>query len=211
MRAIMYPARGNSSVELSETKSDQQGRYSLRGAHAARRPLGDDRLQIRSRRGTFAGAARRSEALELRSRGGILLIHPFDGDRTGLDLVMDSRPQGPGNEVLRNDESSAISPDLLNLERAIKLARRICESQPGAQTQDEKDAAYDLFPSESLIKSCLAVEAKHRGTRTAIGAMHWIMRMAAMNSHNPATAARERLTIVLRDHYTATRGRRHAD
>ncbi len=78
------------------------------------------------------------------------------------------------------------------------------KASAAAQTQQQKDAAHDLFPSALLIKSCLAVEAKHRGTRTAIGAMHWIMRMAAMNSHNPATAARERLTIVLRDHYTAS-------
>ena len=33
--------------------------------------------------------------------------------------------------------------------------------------------------------------------------MHWIMRMAAMNSDNPATAARDRLISVLRDHYAA--------
>ena len=205
VQVLMYPPRGNSIVHFSQTKSDQEGRYSLR----APIPLED---LVMTTEVKFAAGGERLEVKPAdprfwnsRSRGGTLLIHPFDGDRTGLDLVMDTRQQGPDNDVLRKDESSALSPDLLNLEREIKLARDpYVKASADAQTQEQKDAAYDLFPSKSLIDRCLVVEAKHRGSRTGIGAMHWIMRMAAMNSQNPATQARERLIMVLRDHYIAT-------
>ncbi len=204
VRLLISPPPGNSFINLSETKSDQDGRYSVR----APIPLEDLVLMTEVK---FAAGGEQLEVQPAdpklwssRSQRGMLRIHPFDGDRTGLDLVMDTRQQGPGNEVLRKDESSAISPDLLNLERAIKLARdAYVKASAAAQTQEQKDRAHDLFPSESLIERCLVVEAKHRGTRTAIGAMHWIMRMAAMNSQNPATAARERLITILHDHYIA--------
>ena len=93
---------------------------------------------------------------------------------------------------------------MLALEREIKLARdAYLKANQNAQSQEQRDLAHDLFPGQALVDRCVALEAKHRGSRTAIGAMHWIMRMAAMNSDNPATAARARLISVLRDHYLA--------
>ncbi len=198
----MPPHGGNAYLDLGQTKTDQEGRYS------ARVPIPLEHLIVTTD-GQFGADGEPLQirptdpmAWSARSQFGMLMIDQVDGDRKGLDCVLVPRGRPPANAA-RAEAAKGVSPDLLALERAIKTARdAYVQAQNTAQTQEQKDASYDLFPSKALIDRCMVVEAKHRGSRTAIGAMHWIMRMAAMNSQNPATAARKRLMMVLRDHYT---------
>jgi beta-lactamase regulating signal transducer with metallopeptidase domain len=202
LRLSMPPHGGNAYVNLGQTKTDQEGRYSVRT------PIPLEHLVITTD-GQFGADGQPLQIRPLdpmvwsaRSQFGMLMIDQVDGDRTGLDCVFVPAGRPPANAA-RAEAAKGVSPDLLALERAIKNARdAYVQAQSTAQTQEQKDAAYDLFPSKSLIDRCMVIEAKHRGSRTAFGAMHWIMRMAAMNADNPATAARERLIMVLRDHYT---------
>ncbi len=204
VQLLIPPEGGNAYLDVGQTKTDSEGRYSI----AAPIPLQQlivttqsqfnpdgTRLQLRpaAGKGWSSGSA-----------FGMLVIDQFDGDRNGLDGVLAPEGRRSDEEPSRTDEASAVSPDLLALEREIKIARdAYLKANQDAQSQEQRDRAYDLFPGNALIHRCLALEAKHRGSRTAIGAMHWIMRMAAMNSDNPATEARARLISVLRDHYLA--------
>ncbi len=204
VRLMIPPQGGNSYLNLGETRTDPQGHFSLQA------PIPLEQLIVTTDT-QFGANGQRLEVrpvdfkvFSTRSQFGMLTIRQFDGDRAGLDCVLAPVPQQPDLQAARTEEATKVSPDLLELERGIKTARdAFVKASDSAQTQEEKDLAYNLFPGQDLINRCMELESKHRGTRTAIGAMHWIMRMAAMNSDNPATAARVRLISVLRDHYMA--------
>ena len=131
------------------------------------------------------------------------MIKHFDGDRTELDCVLVPRISDPAQSLPKQKRAASRRTCLLSNARSSSPRDAYVKANQAAQTQEERDLASDLFPGKFLIDRCMVIEAKHRGSRTAIGAMHWIMRMAAMNSNNPSTPARDRLIMVLRDHYVA--------
>ena len=145
--------------------SDKDGRYALR----LPLPLEDLLLTAQSYTGPDAkGTAiwpvdpkhRRS-----RNHPGSLQIHPVDGPRSGLDWVIVPRGERPGGERTQaaepDEQDAGVAPELLALEREIAAAPPL--------------PAAGLDPNPDLIRRCLEFEAKHRGTRAGLGALHHVL------------------------------------
>ena len=154
VRLMSLPQGGNSYLNLGETKTDPGGRYSMRAPIPLEHLILSADVQFRADGERLEVRPADPKAWSARSQFGMLTIKQFDGDRTGLDCVLVPAGRRPDAEAARAEESIGVSPDLLALEREIKTARdAYVKARDAAQTQDQKDVAHGLFPSESLTSS----------------------------------------------------------
>lgn len=195
VRLEIPPNLSNSFINLCSAETDDQGRYSLDVPF----PLETAELCGAGVMTGPDGKYWEIQPVTVRQDGGERRWHRLNrylGETLTVDWVMVSRDQDRRTKPVELNSVAAEWQPLGKLEREIAAALDAYRAAPDEQTKAE------LNPSRRMVGRCLAFEAEHRGTRLAIGALHYIMRVAAMStSDQDINAARDTAVQILDEHY----------
>lgn len=122
-----------------------------------------------------------------------------------------------GSVVLKNVTEDignldwVLKPDKEQPPRRSPAKEKLPTPQPGdavlAKLQSEIDAAHKRGedPRLTLLERCFEIENENRGSRAAIGALHFVMRAGATTPEQSVIDGRERAARLLREHYLGHR------
>ena len=178
---VLIPPRiSRSYVRLCRVDTDDAGHYELQV------PFPVDVMHIScygcDEDGNFVHARPVSaDASDI--HGAHKVLKHYVGESITIDWVLPSKRKPSGRNQLKPVTDPAWRP-LAELEAEIK------------KMMDARDD-----PRESMTDRCLEFEAQHRGTRMAIGALHFVTRAKATSSSRKPHNACLRAIEVMKDHY----------
>lgn len=195
------PRRSLSYITLNSASSNAEGRYQL----AAPFPCETVSLNGGGARGPD-GEYWVAVPLEHDGTTGnrMKVLERYVGSPMTVDWVMvkdeehrKRNRRGQPNSTDGEYAGEKIWGPLAQLEREIAAAQ---DAYRKLKSNDERDR---LDPRYVMVNRCLEFEAQHRGTRLAVGALHYVMRAAATSTGPIVEDARLRAIEILAQHYVA--------
>ena len=176
IEALIPPRRSRSYITLGSAKADSEGKYQLSVPY----PLDEVRLSSAGLRGPDGKYWRASVVTKPYSNrtGTMASLSRYLGQPLTIDWEMTADREGG------NTANSAIEPGWEPL--------ALLEQQLSNATEQSRDSTLELG---------LEFEAKHRGTRMALGGLHYIMRQAELRGDEKRSAARLKAIHILGNHY----------
>jgi beta-lactamase regulating signal transducer with metallopeptidase domain len=190
---LVPPNLSNSYINLSQAKTDDQGNYSLDVPF----PLEEADISgsvVKGPDGKY-WQSRPAKATPGTRGSNWFPVKRYLGETLTVDWTMISPEQQAGKV---DPAPAMIEPKwqpLAKLEQEIEAANRAYDAAVAG------DAGSKLDPRIVMVERCLAFEAEHRGSRLAIGAMHYVMRAAATTTYGVPSEARAKAIAILDQHY----------
>lgn len=189
------PHLSNSYVNLSNTRTDADGKYSLTVPFP---------LEL----GFLTGSASKGPDGEYWNAAPNVATpnnrhidwHPVErylGESRTVDWVMVPREKSDSSKAPAPADVDVAWQPLANLELEIEAAQKAYQKAVDGDAQDRLDPRY------VMVDRCLAFEAEHRGNRLGIGALYYVMRAAATAVNTKINSARTKAIEILDKHYLA--------
>lgn len=189
------PHLSNAYVNLSNTRTDADGKYSLT-------------VPFPLEQGFLTGSASKGPDGEYWDAAPKVATpgnphtdwHPVErylGESRTVDWVMVPREKSRSSKAPALADVDVAWQPLANLELEIEAAQKAYQKAVDGDAQDKLDPRY------VMVDRCLAFEAEHRGNRLGIGALYYVMRAAATAVNTKVNSARTKAIEILDKHYLA--------
>lgn len=182
------PANDRPYYELGAGRSDKEGRYAVDVPRGATIHLSSCGRSGPDHRQYWPWPQYTSKAAQLNM--GSLVLKNVTEDMGHLDWVLKPDKERPS----RRRADSETPPPQPGDEVLAKL-----ESEIAAVSKRGED------PRLTMLERCFEVEKENRGSRAAIGALHFVMRAGATTGEQSVVNGRERAARLLREHYLGHR------